>query len=129
MRATPTGSSTAVSARDLRVLLRTPDQCVGERGPRPPAPRAPLFRRDSIVAVLYEEQPVKLALAAPGMPCDEFVHVLDGALILTDAAGQAHEFRKGDSLLIPKGFTGTWETRANFREFALVARKDWDATH
>ena len=108
--------------------------------PRPPVPAnillhgvsqprsAVLFKSESIVAVVFEEQPVKLALKAPGMPYDEFVHILDGALVLTDADGQAHEFNTGDSLLIPKGFTGTWETRANFRELALVSRKDWDAT-
>ncbi|MCP5320228.1 MAG: DUF861 domain-containing protein [Pseudomonadales bacterium] len=62
------------------------------------------------------------------MPYDEYVHILDGGLILTDADGQAHEFKTGDSLVIPKGFTGTWETRGNFRELALVSRKDWDAT-
>ena len=108
--------------------------------PRPPVPAnillhgvsqprsAVLFKSEAIVAVVFEEQPVKLALKAPGMPYDEFVHILDGALVLTDADGQAHEYSAGDSLLIPKGFTGTWETRANFRELALVSRKDWDAT-
>lgn len=87
-----------------------------------------LFKSDSIVAVVFEEQPLKLALKAPGMPYDEFVHLLDGTLILTDADGKTHEFKAGDSLLIPKGFTGTWETGTNFRELALVTRKDWDAT-
>ena len=108
--------------------------------PRPPVPgnillhgvsqphSAVLFKSESIVAVVFEEQPVKLALKAPGMPYDEFVHILGGTLILTDADGQAHEFNAGDSLLIPKGFTGTWETRENFRELALVSRRDWDAT-
>lgn len=108
--------------------------------PRPPVPAhillsgasqprsTVLFKSDSIVAVLFEEQPVKLALKAPGMPYDEFVHLLDGTLILTDADGKAHSFKAGDSLLIPKGFTGTWETGANFRELALVTRKDWDAS-
>ncbi len=89
---------------------------------------AVLFDSDSFVAVVFEEQPLTLALRAPGMPYDEYVHILDGGLILTDADGQAHEFKTGDSLVIPKGFTGTWETRGNFRELALVSRKDWDAT-
>lgn len=89
---------------------------------------AVLFKSDAIVAVVFEEQPLKLALRAPGMPYDEYVHLLDGALILTDADGETYEFRAGDSLVIPKGFTGTWETRGNFRELALVSRKDWDAT-
>lgn len=108
--------------------------------PRPPSPphvllggtsqprSAVVFKSESFVVVVYEEQPVKLALRAPGMPYDEYVHILSGALVLTDADGQAHEFKAGDSLVIPKGFTGTWEARANFRELAIVSRKDWDAT-
>jgi uncharacterized cupin superfamily protein len=88
-----------------------------------------LFKSDAIVVVVFEEDPIKLALKAPGMPYDEFVHIAAGALVLTDSAGRTHEFKAGDSLLIPKGFTGTWETRAGFRELALVSRKDWDATH
>lgn len=107
--------------------------------PRPSAPphtvlsgvsqprSAVLFDSDSFVAVVFEEQPLTLALRAPGMPYDEYVHILDGGLILTDADGQTHEFKTGDSLVIPKGFTGTWGTRGNFRELALVSRKDWDA--
>ena len=108
--------------------------------PRPPVPAhillsgasqprsTVLFKSDSLVAVVFEEQPIKLALKAPGMPYDEFVHLLDGSLILTAATGKTHEFKAGDSLLIPKGFTGAWETGTNFRELALVTRKDWDAT-
>ncbi|MBK6348859.1 MAG: DUF861 domain-containing protein [Proteobacteria bacterium] len=132
----PAALATSVPLRLDAAALK--DQALTPRSPVPKQillggvsqPRSSvLFKSDSIVAVLYEEQPVKLALRAPGMPYDEFVHVLGGALILTDADGQTHEFNTGDSLLIPKGFTGTWETRANFRELALVSRKDWDATH
>lgn len=88
-----------------------------------------LFKSEAVVVVLYEERPLKLALRAPGMPYDEFVHVVVGSLILTDTNGQSREFVAGDSVLIPKGFVGTWEARGNFRELALVSRQDWDATH
>lgn len=91
--------------------------------------RTVLFKGDAFVIVVYEEQPVRLALKAPGMPYDEFIHILDGTLILTDKGGQSHAFNAGDFVVIPKGFTGTWETRSNFRELAFVTRSDWDATH
>lgn len=96
----------------------------GESRPR----SSVVFERDSFVVVVFEEQPLSLALRAPGMPYDEFVHILDGELILTDANGEVQEFKTGASLVIPKGFIGTWEARGNFRELALVSRKDWDAT-
>jgi len=86
-----------------------------------------LHEGDEIVAAVYEEAPVKLPLQGKGMPYDEFVHVLEGTLILTDSNGRTREFNAGDFLLIPKGFTGTWETRGKFRELIVVERNAWDA--
>ncbi len=40
----------------------------------------------------------------------EFCAILEGKCILTDAAGKAETFAKGDSFVIPGGFVGTWET-------------------
>lgn len=87
-----------------------------------------LFKSDDVVVVVYEEDPVKLPLEQ-GMPYDEFVHVLEGTLVLTETGGESYTFRKGDFLVIPKGFKGTWETQTRFRELIVVDRKEWDATH
>ncbi|HWF11332.1 MAG TPA: cupin domain-containing protein [Bryobacteraceae bacterium] len=38
---------------------------------------------------------------------DEFVYVLTGKLILTEVNGTKHEYRPGDSLVLPVGYTGT----------------------
>lgn len=39
----------------------------------------------------------------------EYVHILEGVSVLTDAAGQATVLRAGDSFVIRPGFEGTWE--------------------
>jgi uncharacterized cupin superfamily protein len=49
--------------------------------------------------------------------------VLSGKLILTEPNGKAHEYRPGDSLVLPAGYMGTWEMQGNYRELALVIRK------
>ena len=58
---------------------------------------------------------------------DEFIHILEGGLILTNEEGVAHEFGPGDSLVIPKGFTGTWENTGDvFRELIVIETKTWE---
>lgn len=91
--------------------------------------RSVLHLGEDVVIVVYEEQPLKLALRGKGMPYNEFIHVLAGTLVLTDSGGQVREFHEGDFLMIPQGFTGTWETRGVFRELVVITRQAWDATH
>jgi uncharacterized cupin superfamily protein len=40
----------------------------------------------------------------------EFCAILQGKCVLTEDGGKAETFTKGDSFVIPSGFTGTWET-------------------
>ncbi|GAB3286869.1 cupin domain-containing protein [Parahaliea aestuarii] len=40
---------------------------------------------------------------------EETCHLLEGVSIVTDEAGAATTLRAGDSFVIPRGFTGTWE--------------------
>ena len=54
---------------------------------------------------------------------DEFVYVLSGKLILTEANGTRHEYRPGDSLVLPVGYTGTWEMQGNYRELVVEMQK------
>ena len=51
---------------------------------------------------------------------DEFVQVLNGTSVLTAADGEPQEFTVGDNFVVPKGFTGTWEMRGNFRELIIM---------
>jgi len=54
---------------------------------------------------------------------DEFVYVLSGKLILTETNGTSHEYLPGDSLVLPVGYTGTWEMQGNYRELAVLMQK------
>ena len=70
------------------------------------------------VALIYESSAVKLALN--NYPFDEFVHIAHGTLVLTPEGGKPQTFEKGASLVVPKGFTGTWEMSEGYREFIVV---------
>jgi uncharacterized cupin superfamily protein len=86
--------------------------------------RASIVYEGDIVTQIFESGPRKLQLV--DTPYDEFIHVLDGKLILTDDKGVAHEFGPGDNLLLPRGFTGTWEMIGDtFRELIVVEGRTW----
>ncbi len=53
-------------------------------------------------------------------PFDEYCQVLNGTSILTPAGGEPQTFTVGDHFIVPKGFTGTWELRDNFRELIIM---------
>lgn len=40
---------------------------------------------------------------------EEYCHMLEGVSIITDTHGNSLRVRAGDSFVVPKGFTGTWE--------------------
>jgi uncharacterized cupin superfamily protein len=74
---------------------------------------------------VYEDDPATFAITKP-FPVDEYVLVLNGKLILTDANGKVQEFVAGDSLMVPKGFTGTWQMLGNYRELIVVDRESYE---
>jgi uncharacterized cupin superfamily protein len=45
----------------------------------------------------------------------EWTHVLDGSITLTDAAGAAHHFKKGDTFVVSLGTVYGWECAGFFR--------------
>jgi uncharacterized cupin superfamily protein len=45
----------------------------------------------------------------------EWTHVLDGSITLTDPAGTAHHFKKGDTFVVSPGTVYGWECPGNFR--------------
>ena len=55
-------------------------------------------------------------------PFDEFVHVLNGRAILTAEGAAPQTFETGDSFVVPKGFTGTWEMQDDFREMIIIEK-------
>jgi uncharacterized cupin superfamily protein len=75
-----------------------------------------LYSGDINVAI-YEAKP--LVLRIKDYSIDEFVTVISGTLILTAEGGSPQRFDPGESVLVPKGFTGTWEMQGNFREMVV----------
>ena len=84
-----------------------------------------LFRGDELVMEVYEDEPATIAITHP-FPYDEFVMVVSGKLILTDAAGRVQEFVAGESVVVPKGFTGIWKMEGNYRELVAIERVAYD---
>jgi len=84
-----------------------------------------LYQGKELIMEIYEDDPATFAITDP-FPFDEYVLVLSGKLILTDARGKVHEFVAGDSLVIPKGFTGTWKMLGNYRELIAIGRAAYE---
>ncbi len=79
-----------------------------------------LYSGDIDVSI-YEAKPMKLRLR--DYPIDEYVLVVSGKLILTTDGGSPQHFEVGESVMVPKGFTGTWEMQGNFREMVVIINK------
>ena len=84
-----------------------------------------LFKGEQLVIEIYEDNAASYRIKDP-FPIDEFVQVMSGKLILTDAQGKVHEYFQGDSLVVPKGFTGIWKMEGNYRELIAIERKIYD---
>jgi uncharacterized cupin superfamily protein len=84
-----------------------------------------LFRGDELVIEVYEDEPATFAITQP-FPYDEFVMVVSGKLILTDATDRVQEFVAGESVVVPKGFTGVWKMEGNYRELIAIERTAYD---
>jgi uncharacterized cupin superfamily protein len=87
-----------------------------------------LFHGDELVIQVYEDEPATLAITQP-FPYDEFVMVVSGKLTLTDAADRVQEFVAGESVVVPKGFTGIWKMEGNYRELVAIERAAYDNAH
>lgn len=84
---------------------------------------ATLFAGKELRASIFESTPAKTNHRMRPTGGDEFVYVLSGKLILTEPNGTIQEFLPGDSLVLPLGYTGTWEMQGNYRELALTIQK------
>lgn len=51
---------------------------------------------------------------------DEMCHILEGRVRLTDAGGTARAFGPGDSFVVARGFTGTWENLTPVRKVFFI---------
>lgn len=85
---------------------------------------ATLFEGDELRVSIFESTPAKTDHRTRPTDVDEFVYVLSGKLILTEPDGTAHEYLPGDSLVLPIGYTGTWEMQGNYRELVVLMQKN-----
>jgi uncharacterized cupin superfamily protein len=83
---------------------------------------ASLFEGKELRVSVFESTPAKTDHRTRPTEGDEFVYVLSGKLVLTEPNGTRHEYVPGDSLVLPLGYTGTWEMQGNYREIAILAR-------
>jgi hypothetical protein len=84
-----------------------------------------LYHGKELTLEIYEDGPATCAPGGP-FPVDEFVLVMSGKLILTDAGGRVQEFVAGDSLVVPKGWIGTWEMLGNYRELIAIVTSAYE---
>jgi uncharacterized cupin superfamily protein len=84
---------------------------------------ASLFEGKELRVSIFESTPAKTDHRTRPTDVDEFVYVLSGKLILTEPNGTAHEYLPGDSLVLPVGYTGTWEMQGNYRELVVLMQK------
>jgi len=84
---------------------------------------ATLFSGKELNVSIFECTPAKTDHRTRANASDEFVYVLSGKLILTEPNGTVHQYQPGDSLVLPQGYTGTWEMQGNYREIAITAKK------
>ena len=84
---------------------------------------ATLFAGKELHVSIFECTPATTNHRKRPTDSDEFVYVLSGKLILTEVNGTKHEYRPGDTVVLPVGYTGTWEMQGNYRELAITATK------
>lgn len=77
------------------------------------------------VVALYESEAAVIDVSYP-FPYDEYVLVLEGEVILTSTSGERQRYGVGESFVVPKGWTGTWDMPVKYREKIVVERKAWD---
>jgi uncharacterized cupin superfamily protein len=93
------------------------------------APRGEvLYYGDQLILEVYEDKPATFNFGEP-TPYDEFILILSGKLILTGSDGVSQEFVAGDTLVVPKGYTGTWKMLGNYRELIVIERGAYEQAY
>lgn len=77
-----------------------------------------VFHQGKILVTVIESEPAKVRIE--GSVYDEFVHILQGRLILTLDDGREFKFEQGDSLVVPKGYVGSWYMPEQYRELVVI---------
>ncbi len=64
---------------------------------------------------VWEAKPGTLDIPEP-YPVDELMYVLSGRIVLTDAQGHQEEYVAGEGVVLPKGWSGTFEVPEGARK-------------
>lgn len=64
---------------------------------------------------VWEAKPGTLKIPEP-YTIDELMYVLSGKIVLTDAQGNREEFGPGEGVIVPKGWSGTFEVPEGVRK-------------
>jgi uncharacterized cupin superfamily protein len=81
-----------------------------------------VLHSNEVTVAVYESTPVLIEIKEP-FPYDEYVHVLEGEVTLTDLDGNENTFKAGENFLVPEGFLGTWNMTSHYRELIVVETK------
>jgi len=54
-------------------------------------------------------------------PYNEYMHLLKGSVTLTSADGQVTEVNAGESVILPMGWTGIWDTPGCLKVYVIYA--------
>ena len=87
-----------------------------------------LFAGEQVIVEVYEDSAATFA-GDDAFLFDEFVLILNGKLVLTNPDGVVQEFVAGDSLVVPKGYKGTWEMQGDYRELVVIERKAYEEAY
>jgi len=87
-----------------------------------------LFYGEQLIAEVYQDNAATFDYSDP-FTFDEFVLILSGKLILTGPDGVSQEYVAGDTLVVPKGFTGTWKMVGNYRELVIIEREAYEEAY
>ncbi len=69
---------------------------------------------DNAVRVgVWESEPGTLKL---DMPIIEYIHIVQGATVISDVAGHSWTYKAGDSFVLPQGFKGTARIVNHFKK-------------
>ena len=72
-------------------------------------------RTGQLDAGVWEREPNRQEI--DGAPYDEFVYLLDDVI---DESGESETYRAGDSFVMPRGCTCTWDVREPVRKLYVV---------
>ena len=116
----------AASAKDIRPLDDAAKPTAPGKYPKENVPEGQTFDGSFSSVVGYRSEDGRFTVAiwesGPGVlktdsyPNDEFCHVLEGELVITNASGSTRQFGPGDSFVIPKGWAGTWDMKTRFKK-------------